>query len=255
VSGSVTLSLPGSYEFWATYSGDLNNVGSTSACGSETVAITAPIGGKTIGFWRNKNGQAIITNYCLGGTSSASDDLTTYLRQFKPYQNLSPTATCSQVATYVTNIINAATKNKINDPSNMNAMLRAQMLATALNVYFSDPALGGNRIGAAVPIGGLVIDLTNICKMIDSSSGTAVCTGTEDGRPAFNGQSSMTVSQMLTWAASQAASAGGADGLPGGTGVNADNPSCNPWYGQNKTLQGLAKDAFDSINNSVAIVI
>ncbi len=53
----------------------------------------------------------------------------------------------------------------------MNAMLKAQMLATALDVYFSDPALGGNKIGAPAPIGGFAIDLTMICRMIDSSGG------------------------------------------------------------------------------------
>ena len=37
----------------------------------------------------------------------------------------------------------------------MNAMLKGQMLATALDVYFSSPALGGNKLNAPTPIGGL----------------------------------------------------------------------------------------------------
>src|SRR5438445_10432785 len=49
----------------------------------------------------------------------------------------------------------------------MNTMLKAQMLATALDVYFSDPALGGNKIGAPGPIGSDLIDLTKVCNMID----------------------------------------------------------------------------------------
>ena len=35
----VTLNSAGVYEFWAVYSGDSNNTGSTSECGTETVVI------------------------------------------------------------------------------------------------------------------------------------------------------------------------------------------------------------------------
>jgi len=49
-------------------------------------------------------------------------------------------------------------------------MLKAQMLATALDVYFSDLALGGNKMGAVAPIGGVAIDLTKICKNIATCS-------------------------------------------------------------------------------------
>src|SRR5206468_4926450 len=117
--------------------------------------VRCPInsGAKTIGFWQNKNGQAIITG---GGSVSGVCKSGTWLRQFAPFQDLSASATCNQVATYVTNIVKAANASG----ASMNAMLKAQMLATALDVYFSDPALGGNQINAAVPIGGLTIDLT-----------------------------------------------------------------------------------------------
>jgi len=104
----------------------------------------------------------------------------------------------------------------------MNPMLKAQMLATALNVYFSNPALGGNQIGATAPIGGLVIDLSKIY-------------GGEDVSAAFGGSTSLTVTQMLSYAASQS-NAGGSS-----------------WYGNVKATQGLAKDAFDSINNQTAV--
>ena len=52
----------------------------------------------------------------------------------------------------------------------MNPMLKAQMLATALDVYFGDPALGGNKIKAPNPIGGVKIDLTKVCKNIPTCS-------------------------------------------------------------------------------------
>jgi hypothetical protein len=104
----------------------------------------------------------------------------------------------------------------------MNAMLKAQMLATALDVYYSDLALGGNKIGAPAPIGGLTIDLT----YIKAGSGYQNVSG------AFGGATSLTVSQMLTYAASQS------------------NLGGSIWYGNVKTTQEKAKNAFDAINNS-----
>jgi hypothetical protein len=120
----------------------------------------------------------------------------------------------------------------------MNAMLKPQMLATALDVYFSDPALGGNKIKALSPIGGVIIDLTMVCQMIDSSGGSATCSGTsENASSAFGGASCMTVLQMLTYAGSQS-NAGGSF-----------------WYANVKSTQQLAKDAFDAINNRVALTL
>ncbi len=120
----------------------------------------------------------------------------------------------------------------------MNAMLKAQMLATSLDVYFSDPALGGNQIHAATPIGALKIDLTKVCKMIDSSGGTATCNGTyRDASSAFGGATNLTVSQILSYAASQS------------------NIGGSTWYGQVKATQELAKDIFDAINNQVAVIL
>src|SRR5213078_418259 len=144
---------------------------------------------------------------------------------------LSATATCAQVGTYVLNVIKAANASG----AAMNAMLKAQMLATALDVYFSDPALGSNKISAPAPIGGVSIDLTKICKMIDGSGGTATCPGTyQNVSSAFGGATSLTVSQILAYAASQS-NAGG-----------------STWYGQVKATQELAKNTFDAINNQVA---
>jgi len=80
------------------------------------------------------------------------------------------------------------------------------------------------------------IDLTMICHMIDGSGGTATCSGTfENVSSAFGGATSLTVSQTLAYAASQS-NAGG-----------------SIWYGNVKATQVLAKDAFDAINNQVAL--
>ena len=89
-------------------------------------------------------------------------------------------------------------------------------------------SLGGNRINASAPIGGRSIDLTMICKNIGS------CTTFENVTAAFGGATSLSVSQTLSYAASQS-SAGG-----------------SLWYANVKATQELAKDAFDAINNQVA---
>jgi len=179
-----------------------------------------------MGFWQNKNGQGIITGQAKTGTCPSA----TWLTQFNPFKDLSSTATCAQVASYVYNVIKLA-----NASLTGNAMLKGQDLATSLDVYFSDPALGGNKIGAPAPIGGLSIDLTKICKMIDSSGGTATCSGTfENVSSSFGPATSLTVLQMLMYAASQSSVGGGT------------------WYGNIKSAIILAKDAFDAINNQVA---
>ncbi|TMG48148.1 MAG: hypothetical protein E6H91_06970 [Chloroflexi bacterium] len=204
--------------------------GPATGSASQTVSVCRipPLtGALTMGFWQNKNGQGII----LGGASTAGVcNSGTSLRTYAPYQDLSATATCSQVAAYVYNIIKVA--NSSGD--SMNPMLKAQMLATALDVYFSDPALGGNQIKAPAPVGGVKIDLTQICAMIDSI-GSSTCSGSyENVSGSFGGATSLTVSQMLTYAASQS------------------NVGGSTWYGNVKATQQLAKDAFDAINNQVA---
>jgi len=187
---------------------------------SQTVKVCGPAktGALTMGFWQNKNGQAIITGQAKTGVCPSA----TWLRQYAPFQDLSATATCTQVATSVTNIIKAANASG----AAMNAMLKAQMLATALDVYFSDPALGGNKINAPAPIGGVKIDLTKINKPIGSST-------FENVSSAF-GAGSMTVMNMLLYQ------------------NNVSNAGGTVWYGQAKATQELAKDAFDAINNQVA---
>jgi hypothetical protein len=189
---------------------------------SQTVKVCGPAktGALTMGFWQNKNGQSIITGQATTGVCPS----TAWLRQYPPFQDLSATATCAQVGTYVTNIIKAANCGG----STCNAMLKAQMLATALDVYFSDPALGENKINAPAPIGGVSIALTKVCTDI------SVCSTFTNTSSAFGGATSLTISQILGYAASQS------------------NVGGTIWYGQVKATQELAKDTFDAINNQVA---
>ena len=216
-----------SYDNTATFK--TNDTGTTGSA-SRTVTVCGPArtGALTMGFWQNKNGQSIISG---GASVSGVCKSGTWLRQYAPFQDLGATATCSQVATYVYNVIKAANASG----TSMNAMLKAQMLATSLDVYFSDPALGGNKITAPAPIGGVSFDLTQVCKMIDGTGGTATCSGTyQNTSAAFGGATCLTVSQMLAYAATLSNAGGSA------------------WYGQLKATQELAKNAFDAINNQVA---
>ncbi len=196
---------------------------------NRTVKLCGPAntGALTIGFWQSTNGQSIITGQANSGPCPSA----AWLTQYNPFKDLSSTADCSTTATYVSNIITAANASG----SSMNARLKAQMLATALDVYFSDPSLGGNMISAPAPLGGVKIDLHKICQMIDGPGGIATCSGTlQNVSSAFGGSQSLTVAQMLTYAASQS---------------NSDGST---WYGNVKATQQQAKDAFDSINNQVA---
>jgi hypothetical protein len=204
-------------------------VGGAKASRKVTLCNTTT-GALTMGFWQNKNGQAIITGQAKTGVCPS----TTWLRQYAPFQDLAATSTCAQVGTYVTNIIKSANASG----AAMNAMLKGQMLATALDVYFSDPSLGGNKISAAAPLGGVKIDLTQVCKMIDNSStGAGSCSGTTvNASGAFGGATSLTVSQLLAYAASQS------------------NIGGSIWYGQVKATQELAKNTFDEINNQAAYI-
>jgi len=210
---------------------NIATISETGQTSNKTVTVcNTATGALTMGFWQNKNGQAIITG---GASSSGVCNSGAWLRLYAPFQDLSATASCSLEATYVYNLIKAANASG----SSMNAMLKAQMLATSLDVYFSDPALGGNKIAAAQPIGGEKIDLTKVCVMIDSSTGTGSCSGnTESTSGAFGGATSGTVSFLLTYAAGQSNSGG------------------SVWYGQIKTTQGLAKNTFDAINNHAAYI-
>ncbi len=212
-----------SYDNTATFT--TNDTGANGSA-SQTVKVcgVSKTGALTIGYWQNKNGQGIIKSYCAG---SAGTSLFTFLTGYNPFKDLTKTS-CTDIATYVYNLIKAANASG----SSMNAMLKAQMLATALDVYFSDPALGGNRIAAPAPIGGKSVDLTLICATVGSAGG---CSGgiTENVGPAFGGATSLTVSQLLAYAASQSNSGG------------------STWYAQVKATQELAKDTFDAINNEV----
>jgi hypothetical protein len=181
-----------------------------------------------MGFWKNNSPRYV--------TSTTYVALRTWLRTFPPFQDLTDNAHLSAVHQYIKGVMT----NANGGGTALNAMLKGQMLATTLNVYFSDPArLSGTGVAPIPtngngPIGDLDIDLTHICPMVDSGHG-GMCSGMyEDVGPAFGGATHLTVAAMLTYAGSQA-NAGG-----------------TLWYGNVQAIQQLAKDAFDAINNQAA---
>src|SRR5262245_16091260 len=64
-------------------------------------------GALTMGFWQNKNGQGIISGQAASGVCPSA----TWLRQYAPFQDLSASAKCADVASYVYNLIKGATSN------------------------------------------------------------------------------------------------------------------------------------------------
>jgi hypothetical protein len=196
----------------------VTNTSRTSGSSTQKVTVCGPeqTGALPVAFWEGDKGQTIISSegVCPSGV---------WLRQFAPFQDLSEVANCVGVGIYVGNIMKTA--NAVDAP--ISAKEKAQMLASALNVYFSDARLGGNKIQAPAPIGSDLIDLSQICK--DSG-----CKAYEDTRPEFDvstEQNTQTVLEMLNHA--------GAHSDPGGT----------TWYDNDPPMQDLAKDAFDVLNN------
>jgi concanavalin A-like lectin/glucanase superfamily protein/F5/8 type C domain-containing protein len=162
----------------------------------------------SLGPWKGVTGQQAIT---AGSSTAGVCDSGAWLRQYAPFQDLSSTADCSDVAQYVSTTISEANCGG----KTCNAMLKAQMLAAALDVYFDD-------VGAAIPV-----DLTKVCTDIPT------CASTENDSSAFGGASSLTVSQLLAYAAAQS-NAGG-----------------STWYGNVKSSQVAAKDVFNAVNEQV----
>ncbi|MGA2120114.1 MAG: hypothetical protein ABSH56_35955 [Bryobacteraceae bacterium] len=135
------------------------------------------------------------------------------------------------MATYAANIVGAATSSG----STENPMLKAQMLATALNVHFSDPTLGGDKVsgyngGITIVLGGVTISLTSASP--------------ENVSAAFGEATNLTVMNMLLFANSP--------WTPDGAVTTVSNAGGSVWYDQIKATQDLAQTIFNAINNDAA---
>jgi hypothetical protein len=233
-----------------------NTTGTTGSAGqSVQVCGPTPTGALTIGFWKNSNGNSLIQNYCAPANKTS---LATYLSGLGtgsgPFSDAAG-KTCSQLVTYVNNIIKGATA------TNMNVMLKAQMLATALDVYFSSYGYTATSVSKTKPpsnflpnggIGTFNMDMTAICPMVDNTTtGTATC---KNNTPSTNASGSgavpnaaMTVNAILTFAATVGSS-------PWATGAYHAG---DIWYyisatSANRTFEEVLKNIFDQINNNDA---
>jgi hypothetical protein len=190
----------------ATLKGDSTDLSKDATVTVNCVRTRVP-GGLTMGYWQNKNGQDTIKNGPPTCPTAANQ-----LRAYLPFQDLTANATCTQLQTYVTNVIKAANASG----ASMNALLKGQMLATTLDVIYGKVSGGGN------------VDLTAIPKPVTGST-------YENTSAAFGSTPTcQSVSTLLTYAASQS------------------NVGGTAWYGQVKATQELAKDTFDAINNAKA---
>jgi hypothetical protein len=243
------------YTNTATISADADTSNNSSSA-SVVVCGPANTGARTIGFWKTTNGQNLVRYYC----NKNSYNLGTYLQNLGggsgPFSN-APTS-CADLKTYVFNILNGASA------TNMNVMLRAQMLGTALDVWFSGPGWTSNKNGAIKPpsqflshnnLGSFMMDTTAICPMVDNlSTGSATC---KNNTPSTNAvtagavpTSPMAMQAILNFAATIDAAT-----PPWDVGAYA---GANVWYlntttnAQDRTKQEILKNIFDQFNNEDA---
>jgi len=246
--------LPGcvSYDNTATFT--TNDNGATGSAG-QTVTVCGPpnTGALTMGFWKGPNGNSLIQNYCA---PSGKTSLATYLAGLGagsgPFSDAAG-KTCTQLVAYVDGVIVGA------NGSNMNIMLRAQMLATALDVYFSTPSLGYSTVGSGsgknqikppsnflpgTGLGGFKMDVTAICPMVDNTTaGSATCLGgqasTDGVASGVFASSPLSIQAILNFAAT----------TPSPFNGSTSNPI---WFAGDRTKQEVLKNVFDQFNNSLA---
>ena len=134
----------------------------------------------------------------------------------------------------------------------MNSMLRAQMLGTALDVWFSGPGWTSTKSGVVKPpsnflshnnLGTFNMDTTSICPMVDNlNTGTATCKNNTPSTDAVAAgvvpTSPMTIQAILDHAAT----------VPP---FNGSTSSPN-WFASNKTKEEVLKNIFDQFNNQDA---
>lgn len=214
---------------------------------SVTVTICGPAatGALTMGFWKTTNGQGLIGTYCIKGTYN----LGTYLKGLGagsgPFSNAP--ATCSALKTYVSGILSGA------NAKNMNTMVKAQMLATSLDVWFSGTGWTSTTVNKVKPpsvflshnnLGTFNMDTTSVCPMVDNlSTGTATC---KNNTPSTNAvtagavpSSPMSIQAILDYAST--------------TPIPFNGSTSNPvWFGGNQTKEEILKNIFDQFNNGDA---
>jgi hypothetical protein len=230
-----------SYDNTATFT---TNDSGTQGSDSQTVTVCGPAqtGALTMGFWKGPNGNGLIGTYCVNGSNSLATYLAGLAAGSGPFASAAGKS-CSQLVTYVNGILTAASA------SDMNKMLKAQMLATALDVWFSGPGWTSTTVGKVKPpstflahnsLGTFNMDTTAVCPMVDNTTtGTATCKNNTPSTDAVASgalpSSPMAMQAILDFAATTPA--------PFSAGV---------WYGGDRTKQEILKNVFDQFNNQLA---
>lgn len=223
----------------------------TGQTSSQKVTVCGPVktGALTIGFWKTTNGQNLVKTYCGADPTG----LGAYLRGLGnaplpptgPFYNAP--SSCSSLATYVYNILNGASA------TDMNRMLKAQMLGTALDVWFSGPGWTSTVVGGIKSpsyflshnnLGTFKMDTTAVCPMVDNTSGgSATCL---NNTPSTNAVASgavpsspMSMQSILDFASTVPAPFNG-------------STSSSVWYAGNRTLEEILKNIYDQFNNQMA---
>jgi hypothetical protein len=242
---TILVPVNGCQNFDNTASFTTTDTGATGSA-SKTVTVCGPVktGALTIGFWKMTNGQNLITTYCQNPA------LANYLKGLGggsgPFSN-APTTSCKDLASYVSSILTGA------NAKNMNTMLKAQMLATALDVWFSGPGWTSTTLSKVKPpstflshnsLGTFNMDTTAICPMVDNlSTGTATCKNNTPSTDAVAAgavpTSPMSMQAILNFAATTPSPFNG-------------STSNSIWYGGNTTKEEILKNIFDQFNNQAA---
>lgn len=231
-----------SYNNTATFT--TNDQGVTGSA-SQTVKVCGPAktGALTIGFWKTTNGQNLIKTYCA---NTLDDYLAGLGGGSGPFSDASG-KNCTQLATYVFNILSGASA------TDMNKMLKAQMLGTALDVWFSGPGWTSTKIGGVKPpsnflshinLGTFNMDVTAVCPMVDNTTtGTATCLNNKPSTDAVASgavpNSPMSMQAILDFAATTPSPFNG-------------STISSVWYGGDRTKEEILKNIFDQFNNQMA---
>ena len=167
---TFTGKQPGAHQNIATYT--TNDSGKTGT-DDETVTVVVPktTGGLTMGFWQGPNGQNIIKStaqadgscvvraWLLTNFPNAFKDLATATSTTQAKGNGSAKGTtltgCDTTAAWVVSTVNNATAKGTGQ-----AQLEGQMMAAALNVYFSTHGDWSKYGLATSDLGKLMIDVT-----------------------------------------------------------------------------------------------
>ncbi len=125
----------------------------TSATSTSSASVTIcgrQVGGLTIGFWQNNNGQALINGNCPAVRDTLVSTLVNVANASK-LPTITAATSCvknnkgvTPLATAIYDVVKLANASG----ASMEAMLRAQIMATTLSTHFS-PTLGAAKIALA----------------------------------------------------------------------------------------------------------